>query len=192
MDKRLGSQSDYARHRGCTQQNVSFAVKRGRITLEPDGKIDFDRADRDWPANTHPLRGGTRPGAGSPRRRRNAASPVQDGAKVVEKPQKPSSPAHLSQLTLARTRREEVAADAAQLDLRRRQGDLIDLATVKRTAYEIAHAVRDRLLVIPMRVRADLAASTEPSECEEIVRRELDSALEDLQRLGDIGQQTVQ
>ena len=36
----------YARHRGVSDTAVHKAIRAGRITPEPDGTIDADRADR--------------------------------------------------------------------------------------------------------------------------------------------------
>lgn len=47
----LMSQAEYARHRGCTEAAVTFAVRDGRITLI-DGKIDAVKADAEWAART--------------------------------------------------------------------------------------------------------------------------------------------
>ncbi len=56
------NQPAYARHRraaglgGVTRQSVETALADGRIHLEEDGKIDPERADADWEANTDPVR----------------------------------------------------------------------------------------------------------------------------------------
>ncbi len=56
------TQAAYARSRrarglsGKTRQAVENALADGRIHLEADGKIDPDRADREWTANTDPAR----------------------------------------------------------------------------------------------------------------------------------------
>jgi hypothetical protein len=194
MEGHFGSQAEYARHRGCSKPNVTQALRRGRIHLEPDGRLDFDKADAEWPVNTHPIHGGERSGAGRPGRPRKSSSPAQDPAVPPETPRKPSgpaAPAQLSPLTLARTRREDAAAATAELELQRRRGEQVDLVRVKRTAFEITHAIRDRLNAVPIRLRADLAATDSPVECESLVRREIDSALEDLQRLTTLGQRAV-
>ena len=43
---------EYARQRGVSDTAVRKALKQGRITAEPDGTIDVDRADREWSSNT--------------------------------------------------------------------------------------------------------------------------------------------
>ncbi len=58
-----GSIRAYARHRGCTMQAVRKAIASQRISPEPDGKINFERADQDWQQNTRPRIAG-RPATG--------------------------------------------------------------------------------------------------------------------------------
>ena len=54
----------YAERRGCTHETVRRAIAAGRITTEKDGKLDPEKADREWTANTAPrMRSGrTAPG----------------------------------------------------------------------------------------------------------------------------------
>src|ERR1039458_7760220 len=42
----------YARHRGCALSAVQKAIKSGRISVQPDGKIDSAQADLQWQRNT--------------------------------------------------------------------------------------------------------------------------------------------
>src|SRR5581483_171219 len=48
------SRRAYARHRGVAENAVRKAIASGRITLEADGTIDPEKADRDWTARTDP------------------------------------------------------------------------------------------------------------------------------------------
>lgn len=52
-----GSGRAYAQHRGCSVKAVRKALADGHIQLEPDGSIDFDRADAMWKERTDPARG---------------------------------------------------------------------------------------------------------------------------------------
>lgn len=56
-------QSEYARHRGVSEQAVSRAVAAGRITVGADGRIDPVTADAEWAARTDAA---MRPGAKPP------------------------------------------------------------------------------------------------------------------------------
>ena len=50
----------YARHRkesglpGADPMAVEKALRSGRILRDPDGEIDFEKADEDWERNTRP------------------------------------------------------------------------------------------------------------------------------------------
>src|SRR5690606_13481328 len=46
----------YAAHRGVSHTAVGKAIASGRITPEPDGSIDPDKADRQWDAQTDPAK----------------------------------------------------------------------------------------------------------------------------------------
>lgn len=46
---------EYARLRGVSDTAVHKALKQGRITAEPDGSIDVDRANKEWEENTQTL-----------------------------------------------------------------------------------------------------------------------------------------
>lgn len=49
------SRREYARRRGVSESAVRKAILYGRITLEPDGSIDPERADREWDERTDPM-----------------------------------------------------------------------------------------------------------------------------------------
>src|SRR3989304_739104 len=59
----------YAKHRGVSLPAVQKAIRAGRITTTPAGKIDSARADADWERNTTPptmrADSGSRPAARS-------------------------------------------------------------------------------------------------------------------------------
>jgi 5-methylcytosine-specific restriction endonuclease McrA len=46
----------YAKHRGVSHAAVYMAVREGRISTAPDGRIDPVAADRDWARSTRPVR----------------------------------------------------------------------------------------------------------------------------------------
>jgi hypothetical protein len=61
-------------------------------------------------------------------------------------------------LEAARRRKETALADLRQLEVRRRRGELIDVAIVKRVVSDAAQGYRDAWLNWPARVAAVLAA----------------------------------
>jgi hypothetical protein len=58
MPKKLDiiSQAELARRLDVTQSAVHNAVKNKRITLRPDGKVNYPVALAEWKANTDPAR----------------------------------------------------------------------------------------------------------------------------------------
>ena len=47
---------EYARRRGVSHVAVMKAIRAGRLTPEPDGTLDPDKANAQWDANTDPAR----------------------------------------------------------------------------------------------------------------------------------------
>ncbi|MEO5347925.1 MAG: hypothetical protein H7834_16345 [Magnetococcus sp. YQC-9] len=71
-------------------------------------------------------------------------------------------------------------AEIARLDLEERRGRLLKADDVEREAFELGRRVRDRLLNIPSRVSANLAAETDFKVIERLLIQELRTALEEL------------
>ena len=82
----------------------------------------------------------------------------------------------------SRAFREACAARMAKLDLDERIGELVKSADVKVAAFNTARIVRDRLMVLPHRLAAVLAAETDADRTEKILEGELRKALEELTR----------
>ena len=126
----------YAAHRkarglpGGTLRSVQHAIADGRITIGPDGKLDPAEADRKWRNNTMPDRGGTRPGAGRPRRKKAKAEAV-DGREATTMPE-------------LRRQREAVRLRRERLELRRLEQDTFDRAALKACTFKLWRSVRDR------------------------------------------------
>ncbi|MBF0293870.1 MAG: hypothetical protein HQL96_01665 [Magnetococcales bacterium] len=70
----------------------------------------------------------------------------------------------------------------AELELGRLKGSLLDAEDVKREVFEMARRTRDRILGIPYRVAASLAAETDAKAIERLLDDELRTALEELSR----------
>lgn len=202
MQRRV-TQAAYARHRGVSRQAVAYAVKIGRIHLGKDGRIDVPSADRAWLANTSPINGGRRAGAGRPRRaaaavqtsatpsargprRRPVAAPpapAESGAQApaaVEEPP-PANEVHQG-LTAAKTTREEWAGKLAELNYRERAGELLERAEVLRGLEDAGRGLRDTLFSIPPRLANVLAAETVPSNVRVRLEEEISQALANFAR----------
>jgi phage terminase Nu1 subunit (DNA packaging protein) len=82
--------------------------------------------------------------------------------------------------TAARTRREEQQAVLAELDVRKRTGELVEWSKVEAMNASTAVMVRESLLAIPDRLAAVLAAETDERRVRQLLDSELRTALASL------------
>ena len=136
----------YARHRGVTDTAVHKAIRAGRITPEPDGTVDAERADREWTRNSGAPKVGTRTPA--------IKVPAPDT------PSEPGSaaPAGGTSLLQARTVNEVVKAQTNKVRLARLKGELVDRSQAIAHVFKLARAERDAWLNWPARISAQMAA----------------------------------
>ncbi len=163
----------YARHRGVSDTAVHKAIRTGRITPEPDGTLDPERADRDWTRNTSTTPTGTRTQAP------NAAVPEGSG----EGPG--ALPAGGASLLQARTVNEVVKVQTNKVRLARLKGELVDRSQAIAHVFQLARGERDAWLNWPSRISAPLAArlGVDPHR----LHVALEAAVrEHLQELGDL------
>jgi hypothetical protein len=137
----------YARHRGLKSDNaVRKAIAAGRITLEPDGKIDPEKADAEWAATTDPAR---QPGNRVPS---SADRPPAEAAPAG------APPAGGAAFAQARTVHEATKAEVAGLRLAKLKGELVDRQKAQQTVFDLARRERDAWINWPPRVAAQMAA----------------------------------
>jgi hypothetical protein len=187
----LVSQSEYARQRGFSRQYVNKMVKKGVIRLI-DGKIDTTQADATLEATREPAR----------QQRRNSNitdQPVQkpDPVPVIPPKQQPvrsniapSSPAIdlpgklpgdlPTMLLRARIKTELKRGNLLDIDEKVRTKQYVDADEIKAVAFNRARVTRDRIMNIPDRLAATLAAQNDIGTVREILAKELRIALEGL------------
>jgi hypothetical protein len=127
----------YARHHGVTPAAIRKALKTGRISLGADGTIDAEAADRAWSTRTAITVTG-------PAGRRGPAPGVAVGLDAYQQ---------------ARAAKTAIEAERAALELRRRQGELVDRALGERLVFAFGRRQRDAWLAWPARIGAELAAA---------------------------------
>lgn len=152
------SQRAYARHRGVALSAVQKAIETGRISTQPDGRIDSEQADVDWERNTT-------------RHAPPIANRGQDEDDV--------SIFGASQYTKARAVREHYQARLAKIEYEERTGKLVPKDEVQIAAFNKFRQFRDHMLNIPDRVAAVVAAETEAAKCYEVLATEVRRALND-------------
>lgn len=161
----------YARHRGVSDAAVRKAIAAGRITPEPDGSLDAQRADLDWARNTESPRIGPRPAAAA--RPASGSSPGSflgstpwSAAASTPSPGPGSNPSHDAgpspaggtSLLQARTVNEVVKAQTNKVRLARLKGELVDRSQAIAHVFKLARTERDAWLNWPARVSAQMAA----------------------------------
>ena len=146
----LLSRREYAVHRGVTVAAVQKAVETGRISLI-DGKIDPEKADKEWTENTNPA-------YNTPR--------TDNGL---------STPYHKSKIM-----KTTYDAMLKKLEYEERAGKLIPIAQVQAEAFAAARTARDHLLMIPRRIAPQIINQTNISDIEYILKQEITSALANL------------
>ena len=150
------SQRAYARHRGVAVSAVQKAIETGRISTQPDGRVDSEQADIEWEQNTT----------------RHAPPVTKRGQEDDD-----VSIFGASQYTKARAVREHYQARLAKLEFEEKTAKLIAADEVKVPAFNLFRRYRDHLLNIPDRLAAILAAESESAKCYEILAGEIRKAL---------------
>jgi hypothetical protein len=145
---------EFGRRIDRSHESVRRAVKRGVLTLLPDGTLDPEAAEREWKANLHPGRGkgGT------------THAVAHDGVR--------------DNYRTARAARETYAAKIAQTEYRKMIGELVPVERVKAEAFAASRRARDLLNTLPARLAPVVAGYSDPRDCyraiEEEVRRVCD------------------
>ena len=137
----------YARLRGVSHTAVQKAIKAGRITVNPDGSIDPEKADREWTRNS------------LPRVDRPKAAPAQ--RVTMPPPEAGASPVSGDPVTAylrARAVNETFKAKVSQLEYEERSGKLIPASRAAEYAAMFSSVVKDTLTALPDRLAPMLAA----------------------------------
>lgn len=145
----------YAQHRGVSHTAVAKAIKAGRISVEPDGKIDPAKADAQWARNTLPSQN-LNPGVSKPAPK-VATRPVST-VSSAEAQAPLETRATAPDYQTSRAIREAYAARLAKLEFEERTGKLISKAEVDVKFFQLARQLRDRLQQIPRKLAPEIVA----------------------------------
>ncbi len=173
----IGSMRAYARHReelnleGQTLGAIQRAVNSGRISKESDGQIDFEKADTAWKQNTTPS-----VNSRTARHRQQARPAAQAPARRTQYPAVEQQPNQANQFAQARALKEGYLAGLAQLDFKKRSGELISRAEVEQEWSAQISAARNRLLLVGAKC-APRVGVPDVRERQAIIEREIREAL---------------
>jgi hypothetical protein len=186
-----GSLNAYAKHRkflglqGGNLMAVQKARDSGRISVVQDANgnyvVDFEKADAQWAANTHPTQGRetkaeqaarSQPGgraAPADRTGIKADATNGDSAAVNATSQK---------FSLGRAAKMAYEAATAELNYKVRVGELVERSKERSDGKALAVEIKDKLLGIPDRLSALLAAESDPLKIHVMLTDELIIAIE--------------
>jgi len=179
----------YAQHRGVSHTAVAKAIKAGRISVEPDGKIDPAKADAQWSRNTLPSQN-LNPGASKSAPKvatPPVSTPVSTAPVSTREVQAPlETRAAAPDYQTSRAIREAYAARLAKLEFEERTGKLLNADEVKVKYFNLARLLRDRIQQIPRKVAPQIVAAVvaQPDQrvVEDLLMEAIREALEELSR----------
>ena len=173
------SQTEYAEHRGISQQRISKLIETGKIDqscitkIGKYKKIDKDKADAALKQNLDRIYNPNR-----------SSQPKKDQKKAATKKEREATvkAAGMTGMSMADAQKMQAKLKAAllKLDYDERLGTLISAEKVRTDVFNIARITRDAILNIPDRISAELASITDIHVEREKLTAELTQALEEL------------
>lgn len=151
------SQRAYARHRGVALRAVQKAIARG-LPVTPDGKIDPDRADLWWAANTD---------LSTPS---NSVTGTGGHAGAAARTAHVELAPHQIELQKAKAAQAIAKAHLLKLELDERRGASVPIAAVEAWLAERDRGIRDLLVGIPDRLATRVPAEHRRAFAEAIAR----------------------
>ena len=151
------SRRAYAKHRGVSEMAVRKAIKSGRISVEDDGMIDPEKADKQWDTQTDPaMQRGVQA--------RALGEKTKSAMKAVPKAALKSVDETLNDgggevsFLRAKMANEVLKAQTAKVRLQKMKDELVDRGKATSMVFDLARRERDAWQNWPPRVAADMAA----------------------------------
>ena len=178
---------EYSRHAGVTLRAVQKAIEAGHIKVTAEKKIESDQADRDWRnsdavqrtvVSILPAKVPSTSAPGSKENRANVAAPPRTEEGEDDQAQaETEADDSTSEYRTHRASREKFSALKQELEYKQLAGELISVDEAKRIAYTTFRGIRDSVLNVPARLKDQLAALTDPHQCERLMEAALSAAL---------------
>lgn len=201
----LMSYRAYARHRNVTLRAVQKAIESGRIEVNEHKKIDQEKADRMWLANTDQSRASMAepiretPAADYQNKVSELSLMAQNSGGLLNRPtQIPPLPPEKKFESVAsggedgettdpdsdsaeyrkhRAIREKANAERARFELDELKGRLISKDFAVQAVFTAFRAIRDAVLNVAPRLKEEVAAEVDSDACEQLLETELTRAL---------------
>lgn len=166
----------YAQHRGCSKSAVMKAVKEGRITRTPDGKIDPATADAEWITNSDPSQ------VTAQNNGRTYTTNAEPSRKEIKEAAIESSMGDGPTYIQSRAIRELYVARLRKLEYEEKAGRVVSLDKVSVRWFNLSRQLRDQLISIPNRIDALLAAETDRFTINHMLTAEISRVLEEFSK----------
>jgi hypothetical protein len=167
--KELITRKEYARRKGVAPRTIGKYIQQGLIPLH-DNKVDPIEADMCLSeVLVEPLGSGNNPT--NTGKKKSVPEAINDGEGA-----RPGTFIH------ARTREKEIKVEMLELDLQLKKGEMVLTKDVKVAAFTAAREVRDRMLNIPDRIAAIVAAETDEIKVRNIIMTQIEQELESLSK----------
>ncbi len=161
---------------GVDPSRVSQMVKEGKLTVLTDDAgvryLDGLTVQREYRENTDHAK------AIGPRVRDGKLAAVGDTSPATAPAEGEGEEFTVPKLNDSKARLEYFKAQTAEVEYRKKVGELVEVETVRREAFESARALREAILSVPDRLAAELTAETDPNRVHSRLTEELTIALE--------------
>lgn len=180
------TKAEYAQRKGVSRPAISQAIRAGRVVVVEDGRVDVEASDRVWDAKTDTLQSLR---ANAPKRRAQAladephrSQPPADRPGQGAGGSEPAAPLSrvIYDFESARAKRETHAANIAEMEERKRAGELCETSAVLMTMTTIGSNFRTALDRVADKLADRVAAEIDPHACHQIISAEITQALEQL------------
>lgn len=180
------TKSEYAQLKGVSRPAITQAIKSGRVVVLADGRVDVEASNRMWDARTDTLQSLR---ANAPKRRAHALAddqpkPLPQSDPPRQSATSPDEHAPLSRVIYdfesARAKRETHAANIAEMEERKRAGELCETSAVLMTMTTIGSNFRTALERVADKVADRVAAEADSHACHQIINAEITQALDQL------------
>lgn len=179
------SKSTFAARIGRSPSYITWLKDNDRLVLSPDGKkVDVFATEARIHETADPSKAAVAARHHQDRLQRDVYSQLSPSAEPIPT----AAPEHLPSAQLpdfhkARALREQSLAAMSVIELRTKQGSLVEREAVETSAYNAGRLLRDQLLRLSSQLASELASMTDPWEIERHLTAELRRTLEDAERL---------
>lgn len=151
---------------GISRQRVNELARKGKIQREADRRWNLSRVRTALKQNLDGRQAA--PSLGKTSNKGTASLRSTDSEPA------PGSPQSLLE---AQRRHEWLKVQKEELELRRRQGELIEACDIEQTWTHALTAFKNRLLLVPDKLAAKVAVCPDVLECRELIDREIKEAI---------------